>query len=311
MKDEIKNMSASVRARLVNIARAEKRDFQEVLTRFALERLLYRITLAPHAELFTLKGALLFVLWSENIHRYTQDMDLLGKGEPSPEHLTGIFQDICRVAVPDDGLIFAPESVKASYIREEKIYGGIRIKMLGLLERARIPIQVDIGYGDAVVPEAQEQFFPTLLDFPAPRLRAYARETSISEKFMAMVTLELENSRMKDYFDIWLLSRDFAFDGETLKGAIAATFTRRREPLPGGVPVGLTETFSTDATRREIWGAFVRQRVVTPEALPSFEEVVKQISGFLLPALEAARAGQEFAAHWEPGGPWITEEARQ
>lgn len=255
MNEPLKNLPASVRARLLNINRQQKRDFQEVLTRFALERLLYRMSLSEHASVFILKGALLFVLWSEELHRYTQDMDLLGSGEPSPERMARIFREICQTAALDDGMVFHPDSVTADYIRKDTVYHGVRVKLLVTLERARIPIQVDIGYGDAVVPEPQEHTFPSLLEFPSPRVRAYARETSIAEKLLALTTLGMDNSRMKDYFDLWLLARTFDFDGEMLCEAIAATFQRQREPFPVERPIGLTPEFSASAVKRTQWSA--------------------------------------------------------
>lgn len=298
------NMAASVRQRLLNFSRAEKRDFQEVLTRFALERLLYRLGRTEGGEQFILKGALLFTLWADGMHRSTQDMDLLGRGEPEPARLVRVFQAVCGADVPDDGLLFHADSVAASPIREENIYGGVRVKLRATLERTRIPIQVDVGFGDAVVPEPEEWEFPPLLDFPAPRVRAYRRETSIAEKFLAMVTLGMDNSRMKDYFDLWLLANGFAFAGETLKGALGACFQRRDVALPESVPVGLTAEFGQSAAKRTQWDAFVRQRVAAPSALPAFGEVVAGIAAFLLPALDALRAGRDFPAQWSPGGPW-------
>ncbi len=299
------NLPASVRQRLLNLSRKEKRDFQEVLTRFALERLLYRLGKTQFADQFILKGALLFVLWTKEIHRFTVDMDLLGRGEPSPERLAEVFRAVCHAEVEPDGLVFDADAVTGTFIREDNIYSGARIVMQATLERARVRIQVDIGFGDAVVPEPVEADFPPLLDFPAPRLRAYRKETSIAEKFLALTTLGMDNSRMKDYFDIWLLSRDFTFDGATLAGAVAATFARQRVPLPGTAPVGLTPAFGENATKRVQWEAFVKQRVVTPDALPPFADLVAHMATFLLPPLEAAARGDAgWTAVWSPGGPW-------
>jgi predicted nucleotidyltransferase component of viral defense system len=292
------NLAASVRQRLLNLSRLAKRDFQEVLTRFALERLLYRLGQTEYRDQFILKGALLFVLWSEEIHRFTQDLDLLGYGEPSVDRLVDVFRNICRAEVQDDGLVFEPDTVVARSIREENIYGGIRVTLRAQLEQARIPIQVDIGFGDAVVPDPEETDFPPLLDFPSPHLRAYRRETSIAEKFLALVTLGQDNSRMKDYFDIWLLARDFAFEGTVLRAAMKAAFTRRNVPVPEGVPIGLTVSFAEDASKRSQWEAFVRRRVVTPEASPSLPEVTAKISDFLLPPLQAIWADLPFIRFW-------------
>jgi len=305
MNKPITNVTASVRQRLLTLSRNEKRDFQEVLTRFALERLLYRLGKTDYRDQFVLKGALLFVVWSSEIHRYTKDMDLLGQGEPSRERWVAVFQAVCQAQVEDDGLLFEADSVAGRSIREENIYGGIRITLRALLGQARIPIQIDIGFGDAVVPE------PEVADFPAPRLRVYRRETSIAEKFLALVTLGQDNSRMKDYFDIWLLARDFSFDGDVLSAAIEATFIRRRMALPDAVPIGLTTAFAESPTKRNQWEAFVRQRVATPETSPALTEAVARMADFLVSPLQALQSRQPFTAHWQPGGPWQKNESSQ
>jgi len=304
MKKPITNVAASVGQRLLTLSRNEKRDFQEVLTRFALERLLYRLGKTDYRDQFILKGALLFVLWSEEIHRFTQDMDLLGQGEPSLERWIAVFQAVCQTEVQDDGLVFEADTVVGRSIREENIYGGVRITLRASLGQARIPIQIDVGFGDAVVPDPEVADFPPLLDFPAPRLRVYRRETSIAEKFLAIVTLGQDNSRMKDYFDIWLLARDFSFDGNVLIAAIEATFVRRRIALPDAIPIGLTTAFSDNPAKRTQWEAFVRQRVAAPETSPDLTEAVAGISEFLLAPLQSLQSRQPFTAHWKPGGPW-------
>ncbi len=304
MTKPITHLAASVRQRLLTLSRKEKRDFQEILTRFALERLLYRLGQTEFRNQFVLKGALLFVLWSEEIHRFTQDMDLLGYGEPSLERLSAVFRAICQAQVEDDGLIFEAESVVGRFIREENLYGGIRITLRALLGQARILMQIDIGFGDAVVPAPEEADFPPLLDFPAPHVRVYRRETSIAEKFLALVTFGQDNSRMKDYFDIWLLARDFSFEGETVSAAIEATFVRHRVSLPEGVPTGLTSAFAENAAKRIQWEAFVRQRVAIPTKTPALPEVVAKMCDFLLPPLEALQTEKPFAERWLPGGLW-------
>lgn len=311
MAKPLTNLPGSVRQRLLNISRQQKRDFQEVLTRFALERLLYRLGKTPHGDRFILKGALLFVLWTDEIHRFTTDMDLLGSGDPSPERLSAVFRAACTAEVEPDGLEFNPDSVRGGFIREDNIYSGVRITMQATLERARIPIQVDIGFGDAVVPEPQETDFPPLLDFPAPHLRAYRRETSIAEKLLALTTLGIDNSRMKDYFDIWLLSESLAFDGKVLAEAIAAAFARQRVALPEETPVGLTATFGESPAKLAQWTAFVRQRVVAPDALPPFPQLVAHMATFLMPAVQAARTPAiELKDTWALGGPWGNEATR-
>ena len=298
------NVGASVRQRLLNLAKARQEDFQRILTQYALERLLFRLSQSDHANTFVLKGALLFLVWREEPHRRTRDLDLLGAGDPSPERYVGIFRDLCTLPIEEDGLVFDPTSVLAQHIREENIYGGVRVTLTVRLENARIPVQVDVGFGDAIAPEPTFVEFPTLLSFAPRRLRAYAPETVIAEKLSAMVALDLSNSRLKDFFDLWFLARSFAFDGSELAHAIAATFTRRAQALPPNTPTGLTDAFADNPAKQTQWQAFVRQNVSASfQALP-LPEVISAIATFLLPVLEALRMGEVFAKHWEPGGPW-------
>lgn len=305
-----RNTAASVRQRLLNRARTDGADFQRVLMRFGAERLLYRLSQSEHRDTFILKGALLFAVWLAESHRSTKDLDLLGGGDPAVGSLIDIFRSLCAVPVEPDGLTFLPESVSGAEIREEQEYGGIRITLRALLGSAHIPLQVDIGFGDAVTPAPDKIQFPTLLDLPAPRLRVYPRETVVAEKLQAMISLGLDNSRMKDFFDLWTLARHFSFDGMTLAAAIAATFQRRRTPLPAGTPVALTETFSGDSSKNAQWRAFVKRSLTTPDA-PSLPEVVSLVGQFLLPVLEASREGHHVTMIWVPGGPWSRGRAHQ
>ena len=298
------NVAASVRQRLLNLARARNDDFQRVLTQYALERLLYRLCRSDHASSFVLKGALLFLLWTDEPHRRTRDLDLLGAGDPSPERYAAIFRDLCALAVEEDGLVFDPASVTARHIREDNIYGGVRVMLTVGLQNARIHVQVDVGFGDAVTPEPVTVEFPTLLAFPPPRLLAYASETVIAEKFSALVALDMDNTRLKDFFDLWFLARSFVFDGPTLAQAIAATFERRTLPLPQDTPTGLTALFSSNPTKQAQWKAFVRQNVSAPFQMLTLPEVISAIATFLMPPLESLRNGATFPKHWEPGGPW-------
>jgi hypothetical protein len=221
------NVAASVRQRLLNHAKERHEDFNFVLSRFAAERLLYRLSVSEHAETFVLKGALLFLLWTGHLYRPTRDVDLLGFGDSSIKRLEDIFRDICKAKVADDGLIFAADSVQGASIREDQEYDGVRITLLAFLEKARIPLQIDVGFGDAITPEVQAVEFPLLLaspTLPAPRLNAYPRETVIAEKLEAMVTLGVPNSRMKDFSDLLTLARSFDFEGDVLVRAVRSTF---------------------------------------------------------------------------------------
>lgn len=226
MAKEIKNIGASVRARLLQYAKASGQSFDLVLTRFALERLLFRLSRSPHADRFVLKGAMLMMSWFDDPHRGTRDLDLLGFGDPNPERMLATFREILAQDA-DDGVEFDAEALRVDRIREELEYGGLRLRTTASISGARISLTIDIGFGDALEPGDEELDYPSMLDFPMPRLRGYARETVIAEKFQAMVALGRANSRMKDFYDIWILSRSFAFDDDRLARAIAATFARR------------------------------------------------------------------------------------
>jgi hypothetical protein len=287
----------------LNIARERRENFQSVLTRYALERLLYRIGRSEFRAQFVLKGALLFALWAEHPQRATRDLDLLSQGDPSTFLLDEAFRNLCSLGVEDDGLLFLAESVASREIREDNIYGGLRIMLTAMLGVARIPLQVDIGFGDAITPGPMEIDFPTLLPFPAPHLFAYPRETVVAEKFEALVTLGMANSRMKDFFDLWTLALDYGFEGEPLSAAIAATFKRRTTPLPLEMPTALTGVFAEDDSKQRQWLAFIK-RSVPGSADITLPEAIYQIRLFLLPMLEALANGHSFRGEWPTGGPW-------
>ena len=294
------NLAASVRQRLMNLSRERGEQFQLVLTRYGLERLLYRITQSPHAGQFVLKGAALFQLWTGQPHRSTRDLDLLGRGEPSTDHLRQLFQNICSLTVTDDGLTFPTDAVAAEQIKEDDVYQGIRLRIDARLGNARIPLQIDIGFGDAITPGPQAVTYPTLLDFPAPQLNAYPRETVVAEKFQAMVQLGMANSRMKDFYDVWTLARQFEFDGIGLCAAIRATFQRRQTELPAITPLALTPEFSTDRNKATQWSAFLRRgRLI--EAPPPLKEIVALLALFLMPPTLALVSNQSWNRTWIPG----------
>jgi len=303
MTRALRNVSASVEKRLLNLSRQSGEDFQYVLMRFGLERLMYRLSRSVYAKEFVVKGALLLRVWTGEQYRPTKDLDLLAIMDKSPEELDQIFRDICTLTVEDEGLVFRSETIRVRQIREDNVYGGVRVTLEARLGKIRIPLQVDIGFGDAVTPEAQREEFPTLLDFPAPILLIYPRETAIAEKFEAIVNLGLTNSRMKDYYDIWLLSQQFDFDGANLVRAIDATFRRRRAVLPNELPIGLSTEFVSDAGKLSQWDAFVRRsRLDTKEI--NLETVVIVIADFMMPPSIAAAEGKVFLLRWTPSGPW-------
>ncbi len=273
--------------------------FDLVLTRYGIERLLYRLSQSRHADRFLLKGAMLFRIWVQASHRPTRDLDLLGMGPAEAEGLAAIFREICATPVEPDGLEFRGESIRASAIREDAVYGGIRVTLEARLANVRIPVQTDIGFGDAVTPAPLEVEFPSLLDFPTPKLRSYPIYTVVAEKLEAVVLLGQANSRMKDFFDLWFLSRNFDFDRQTLVTAIEATFARRDTPLPVELPTGLRDEFAL--TKEVQWTAFQRKNHLGDRAMM---EVLRAIRDFVEPALQNARERKSLDAHWVPAIGW-------
>ncbi|GGE05453.1 nucleotidyl transferase AbiEii/AbiGii toxin family protein [Rhizobium leguminosarum bv. viciae] len=286
MAKEIRNVGASVRARLLQLAKASGQSFDLVLTRFALERLLFRLSQSPHADRFVLKGAMLMMSWFDNPHRGTRDLDLLGFGDPSPDPMLETFREILAQEA-DDGVTFDADTLHVDRIREALDYGGLRLRVITSISGARINLTIDIGFGDALEPGVEVLDYPSMLDFPMPRLRAYARETVIAEKFQAMVMLGRVNSRMKDFYDIWILSRSFDFSDDRLARAIAATFDRRETPIPIDLPDALTDAFAKDQQKQRQWRAFIEGVAHNPGDLI---DVIAQIATFLMPhAVAAAR----------------------
>ena len=279
MAKEKKNIGASVRARLLNLANASAQSFDLVLTRFVLERLLFRLSQSAHADRFVLKGAMLLMTWFDDPHRGTRDLDLLGFGDPDPDAMLATFKEILAQDA-GDGVQFDAGSLRVDRLREEFEYSGLRLRTTAEISGARINVTIDIGFGDAIEPGAEVIDYPTMLDFPAPRLRAYARETLIAEKFQAMVALGRANSRMKDFYDIWILSRSFAFDNDRLPRAIAATFARRNTPIPGELPDALSPSFAADEQKRQQWCAFVEDVATDPAELA---DVIAELAAFLMP----------------------------
>lgn len=289
MAKEIKNLGASVRARLLKLSKESGQSFDLVLTRFALERLLYRLSRSPHVDRFVLKGAMLMMSWFHDPHRGTRDLDLLGFGDPSEEAILATFREILSLDV-EDGVQFDGATLRVDRIREEMEYGGLRLRTLAAVGGARINLTIDIGFGDALEPGAEVVDYPVMLDLPAPKLRAYARETVIAEKFQAMVVLGRANSRMKDFYDIWVMSRSFSFDDDRLARAIAATFNRRETPIPDEVPDALTPAFAADEQKRRQWRAFIEGLAIDPGEL---ESINKELIAFLMPRANQAKALSE------------------
>lgn len=298
-----RNLAASVRQRLLDLSRQQREEFQGLLTRYALERLLYRLGQSEYRDTFILKGAMLFSLWSEEPHRATRDLDLLGYGENTISHLEQVFEDICCQEVEADGLEFKDDTVTGERIKEDQIYEGVRVKLMAMLAGAQIPIQIDIGFGDAVTPRPIDVEFPTLLNFPAPRVRTYSRETVVAEKFQAMVMLGIANSRMKDFYDLWFLSQKFTFEGDALCKAIKATFERRQTSVPLSTPLALTPEFSLDKAKLTQWKAFLRKGKLTSDDL-TLTEAIAILQNFLMPPSLAVANGEAFLKVWHPAGSW-------
>ena len=280
-KDQPTNLAASIHNRLVNYARQTGTEAQLVFMRYGLERLLYRLCQSGYMDEFVVKGAMLFWVWTGEQYRPTKDLDLMTARVRTAEQLETIFMSVCTVQVEaEDGLVFLALSVKAEEIREEDVYGGMRVTLEARLGRAKIPLQVDIGFGDAITPKA-----------------------AVAEKFETMVKLGLLNSRMKDFYDIWILARDFTFDGETLMAAIRATFKRRRTALPTEVPLGLSDEFAADAGKQTQWRGFVkRSRLQLKDT--DLIAIVSVLRDFVMPPTVAAQAGKPFPQHWPKDGPW-------
>jgi Nucleotidyl transferase AbiEii toxin, Type IV TA system len=273
-----RNLAASIRARLKQRADASKQDFNLTLTHYGLERLLYRLSISRHAPNYLLKGALLFSLWYDLPHRPTRDADLLGFGPDDIDSAVATFREICQIAV-DDGIEFDPVSVKGAVIRKEAGYGGVRIDLQARLDGARIALQVDIGFGDAVTPAPEAISYPVLLDeLPAPQLRAYPKYTVVAEKFHAICLLGMTNTRMKDYFDLWVLLGNNALDPAELRRATEATFNRRKMALPTALPAGLSDAFAASAIKQTQWHAFLKKNQLNTIALA---DVVTRLRGEL------------------------------
>lgn len=297
-----RNLAASIRQKLLNIASQRKDDFGLILTRYALERLLYRLSQSGFREQFVLKGAMLFQLWTNTPHRPTRDLDLLRHGDPSPENCLAVFCEICHLAVTDDGLNFPTELITTEKIKEEQQYEGVRVRLLAKMANVRIPLQVDIGFGDALTTKPGVLSYPTLLPMPAPQIQAYPMEAVIAEKLEAMVHLGLLNSRMKDFFDIFFLAQTFPFEAADLGSAIRATFARRGTQLDAERFAALMAELSADSSKQVQWQAFLNKgKLVAPS---SFADVVGAVLNFALLPLRASSVVITQIASWSPGGSW-------
>ena len=301
-KRQITNVAASVHRRLLNIARGSDRPFNDLVQLYAAERWLYRLGQSPYGERFILKGALMLLVWKAPVVRPTRDIDLLGRVSNELRSVRSVITEICRTPVQDDGLVFGANGVTTERIAEDADYAGVRAKFRGMLDTTRIAMQVDIGFSDVITPGATEISYPAILDQPRAQLHAYNRETVVAEKLEAMVSLGELNSRMKDFFDVWLLARNFDFEGGTLSEAVRRTFRQRRTNVDAELSC-LAETFGADVAKGVQWEAFIR-RSRLPDTRAAFSHVVQQVRMFLRPVVSTLAGGREFEMHWPAGGPW-------
>jgi hypothetical protein len=300
-KIPLKNIAASVRQRLLNKSRSDVRPFQELVQYYAMERFLYRLAQSQHANRYILKGALLLQVWQTPEIRSTMDIDLLGRTNNDVSLLISNITDILSVDIDPDGLSFFPEKITAERITEDAEYKGIRIWFPAKLDTMKLNMQIDIGFGDIIYPGPEKSELPTLLEFPAPILLCYSRESLISEKFEAMLKLRELNSRMKDFYDIWLLSRHFGFEGETLSEAIRLTLEQRGTELPDKI-VAFSREFI--ATKQIQWNAF-RKKLKQDHVPAKFENIVIQVKEFIGPIASSLSSRKSPPSKWSASGPWI------
>ena len=302
-KNRNKNITASILQRLKNYSQARKEDRGLTLTNYAIERLLYRLSISEYADRFVLKGAQLFRIWTDKSYRPTRDLDLLHFGNPDIAELERIFQEICNIKTEvEDGIIYLAETVRGEVIREENQYDGVRIKFEFRIGRTGEFMQVDIGFGDAVNPPATEIQFPSILEMPSPNFRTYCRDTVVAEKVEAMVSLGYANSRMKDFYDVYTLSKEFDFDGETLKKSIHITFGKRKTGIPDEPPLALTSEFSDDPIKQTQWNAFLRKNGLESITLT---QTVESIKTFLEPIFLAINKSNDYNSVWSPHKGWM------
>lgn len=303
MAREVTNLPASVHQRLLNKATESSRPFNELLQYFAMERFIYRLSKTDHANKFILKGALMFSVWGAPVSRPTKDIDLLGKTSNDIRVIEKIMRDACKIKVEPDAMKFDQRSVVGEPIAEDADYEGVRVTLQGGLGNARVSLQIDIGFGDIVSPHVTKISYPTILDFPAPKFTGYTRESAIAEKFQAMVKLGTLNSRMKDFYDIWLMARMFDFKGQDLVSAIQKTFKKRKTDIVAH-PQVFDATFCRDKSKQAQWKVFLVKSKLT-NAPEDFCSVVANIEKFLRPVLETITIGKALKKKWNASDNWV------
>jgi predicted nucleotidyltransferase component of viral defense system len=300
-KPAIKNLSASIQARLLNHARRTGQPFNEILQYYAIERFLYRLSQSEHASEFVLKGALLFRIWGVATFRPTRDIDMLGYTGNEVDNLVQIVKEVCSQAVKEDGLLFDPDTVTGERIKEDADYEGVRVRFLGWLGKARINMQIDVGFADMVSPAPSMTVYPVILPMPAPELHSYPPETVVAEKLQAMVYLGATNSRMKDFYDLWILANQFEFDGSTLQESIRQTFEQRKTDIPVDEPVAFSSQFAQ--TKQGQWGAFLKTGTLT-DAPAQLETVLVCLREFILPIFQNILSGHTLEKRWSKLNKW-------
>lgn len=304
MKKHPKNVAASVRQRLYDRAKEMRRPFDELLQYYAMERFLYRLSKSTHRDKFVLKGALMFIVWKAPKARATKDMDFLARMiDNSIESLVGIIKEVCVVASEEDGIDFNPRTVAGERIKETADYPGVRVRFTGKLGQAKVTMQLDLAFGDTITPGPIEIAYPVILGMSTPHLQGYPAETVVAEKLEAAVKLGEINSRMKDFYDLWLLSQQFDFDGETLVRAIAQTFANRGTAL-NAAPTAFSDQFLRDEARHAQWKAFLG-RASLIGAPSSLHDAISPVRDFLLPVVEAVLTKSRFQQRWSAPGPWM------
>lgn len=303
MKDKvIKDPASSIRARLLAHAKTNGDDFQRVLTRYAIERLLFRLSQTEAVERYVLKGAMLFVTWPRHVLRPTGDLDLLGRGDPAPEVLKELFTRICQVELADDGILFDATTLKVEEVREADKYQGARLSLNAGLAGAVITVLIDIGFGDNVYPPPKQETFPSLLSgLPEANILMYPPETVIAEKFEAMIRFGETNGRIKDFYDVWVTTRTFPFDLGSVVEAVGGTLRRRETVMPTDMPVGLTDAFAAIAEERGLWTGFLRR---SPPAMepPPFRQLQDELRSFFRPIIASLSVPEGARGHWDPDG---------
>jgi predicted nucleotidyltransferase component of viral defense system len=303
--DTPKNIAESIRERLFAVSKKYEAnhphaDFNRVLSQYAIERLIYRLNQVEEAKNFVLKGGMLFVTWPEQIFRPTKDLDLLGFGDPSPENVRLIFEKICAADCPEDGIKFDSASLKLDTVRESNNYRGIQLKLNSTLAKAKIKIQVDIGFGDYVHPAPRSGTFPNILEgLPKTQILMYPPETVIAEKLHAITILGLSSTRLKDYYDLWVLIRIYKFSHQVVLQAVRGTFIRRQDQLPTGLPVGLTKTFA-ESGGAKLWQAFLRRSGAPPNTPLDLSLVMLDLQKFFILLFDSPTVNQTINLHWNP-----------